>query len=71
MPELNHQLAIDALRKLCLRWRKDADQYMKQVEEARRAATPHDQMMAMATALRGCAKDLEQEIGKEASGSSC
>lgn len=45
---------------LAARWRKEADQYMRQVEEARKAGTPHNQMLSMATALRQCAKELEQ-----------
>lgn len=56
-----------AARKLCARWRKDADQYMKQVEEARAKSLPHDCMMGMASALRLCAKEMEQIIGKDPS----
>jgi hypothetical protein len=48
--------------KLLTRWRKDADQYMRQVEEARAAGTPCDQMLSAGTFLRMCAKELEQEI---------
>lgn len=49
------------MQKLIERWRKDAEQYMRQVDEARKAGTPHDQMLSMATALQQCAKELEAE----------
>lgn len=48
--------------KLITRWRKDANQYSKQVDEARTAGTPYDQMLSGMTFLRQCAKELEQEI---------
>lgn len=54
------------MQKLIERWRKDADQYMRQVDEARSAGTPCDQMLSMATALRQCAKELEGAIGEPA-----
>ena len=44
---------------LAARWRKDAEAYQKQVDEARRVGTPHAQMLSAATFLRQCAKDLE------------
>lgn len=50
------------LMKLITRWRKDANQYSKQVDEARTAGTPYDQMLSGMTFLRQCAKELEQEI---------
>ena len=50
------------LMELVKRWRKDADQYMRQVEEARKVGTPHDQMLSGATFLRQCANELEKEI---------
>lgn len=50
------------MMKLITRWRKDADQYGKQVDEARKAGTPHDQMLSGMTFLRQCAKELEQEL---------
>lgn len=45
---------------LIARWRKEADQYMRQVEEARNVGIPHDQMLSMAAALRQCATELER-----------
>lgn len=50
------------LVELVKRWRKDAEHYMRQVDEARKSGTPHDQMLSGATFLRQCAKELEQEI---------
>lgn len=47
---------------LIARWRKEADQYMRQVDEARAKGTPSDGMLAMATALRQCAKELEESV---------
>jgi len=44
---------------LCDCWRRDADQYQRQVEEARSKNLPHDQMLSMMTCLRSCARDLE------------
>lgn len=43
---------------LANQWEKEAAQYMRQVEEARRAGTPSEGMLAQATVLRQCAKDL-------------
>jgi uncharacterized protein YukE len=64
MPNLARSLSVLSamqaeLQKLIQRWRKDADQYSAQVEEARRAGTPYDQMLSGATFLRQCAKELE------------
>lgn len=53
------------VKDLIVKWRKEADQYQKQVEEARRAGTPHDQMLSAATFLRQCAKELEQAIAAQ------
>lgn len=53
---------IETLTKLAARWRKEADQYSKQVDEARLAGLPHDQMLSMMTALRQCADELEKAI---------
>jgi len=50
------------LWKLVARWHKDADQYAKQVEEARAAGTPYEQMLAAKTFLRQCGKDLEAVV---------
>lgn len=52
------------MTKLIEKWRKDADQYQRQVEEARRVGTSHDQMLSMMTALRMCAKELEIEMNR-------
>jgi len=49
----------ESLTQLSNRWRKEAEFYFKQVEEARRAGTPHEQMLSMGTVLRQCAKELE------------
>ena len=49
----------EQLLALAARWRKDAEAYQKQVDEARRVGTPHAQMLSAATFLRQCAKDLE------------
>lgn len=54
------------MENLIKRWRKDADIYQKQVEEARKAGTPFDQMfLSTASLLRQCAKELEQLIGSQ------
>lgn len=52
------------LRKLIERWRADADQYQRQVEEARAKGNPHDQMLSGATFLRQCAKELEGLVNR-------
>lgn len=52
--------ALERVEALPERWRKDAEQYARQVEEARRAGTPYGQMLSMATALRQCANELEK-----------
>lgn len=49
---------------LAARWRKESDQYMKQVREARERGTPWQGMLAMADALRLCAKELEEFADK-------
>jgi hypothetical protein len=49
----------EQLLKLVQHWRRDAEQYKKQVEECRLASVPHDQMLSMMTCLRACAKELE------------
>lgn len=58
---------MEPFNTLAKRWQKDAEQYMRQVEEARQAGTPYDQMLSMATALRQCSKDLTSLIQKETS----
>lgn len=50
------------LTSLANRWRKEADQYQRQVEEARERGTPSDQMLSLMTALRSCAIELEKVI---------
>lgn len=54
----------EEIQKLISRWRKDAEQYQSQVEEARAKNLPHDQMLSMMTALRACAKELEIALVK-------
>lgn len=49
----------DKILALIKRWRSDANQYQKQVDEARQKNLPHDQMLSAVTFLRGCAKELE------------
>ncbi len=44
------------------RWKSDADQYQKQVEEARAKNLPHAQMLSMMVCLRACAKEVEAEL---------
>ena len=45
-------------------WRKEADQYLAQCEEARSKGIPFEMMNATAITLRGCAHDLERAIKK-------
>lgn len=52
------------LEKLVRKWKKDADDYQRQTEEARNAGSPHDQMLSLMTALRGCAAELERKLAK-------
>jgi hypothetical protein len=52
----------ESLKKLCVKWRKDADQYQSQLEEARSKSLPCDQTLAMMTQLRICAFELEAKI---------
>jgi len=54
------------LTELAQRWRRDADQYQRQVEEARAKNLPHDQMLSMMTCLRLCARELESSIARPA-----
>lgn len=49
---------------LIARWRKDADQYAQQVEEAKSKGTPWVDMEAYRIQLRICARELEKAIGK-------
>jgi len=46
---------------MATRWKADADQYQKQVDEARAKNLPHDQMLSMMVCLRACAKEVERE----------
>jgi hypothetical protein len=50
------------LTELAQRWRRDADQYQRQVEESRAKGLPHDQMLSMMTSLRSCARDIETSV---------
>lgn len=52
----------DKLKSLTAKWRKEADQYRRQVEEARSKGIPCDQMLSMMTALRACASELERIV---------
>lgn len=52
----------EKLEELIKIWRRDANQYQKQVEEARAKVLPYDQMLSGATFLRSCAKELEDAI---------
>ncbi len=54
----------EKLEKLVIKWKKDADSYQKQVEEARIKNSPFDQMLSAATFLRSCAKELESLVNK-------
>ena len=54
------------LTKLVTRWRRDADQYQRQVEESRAKNLPHDQMISMMTCLRLCARELESSLARPA-----
>jgi hypothetical protein len=47
------------LERTVKRWKADADQYQKQVDEARLKGLPHDQMLSMMSCLRACAKDVD------------
>lgn len=62
-PEYNKSVerAIGSLERMVRRWKADADQYQKQVEEARAKNLPHDQMLSMMVCLRACAKEVERE----------
>lgn len=58
-------MSITSFGFLVHKWRKDADQYQKQVDEARATGTPHAQMLSGATFLRQCAKELQKVIDEE------
>ena len=62
MPMLSLMINLSPIEKLIAQWRKEADQYQRQVDEARSKNLPHDQMLAAATFLRQCAKALEAEL---------
>jgi len=53
------------MTKLIPKWRKDADQYQRQVEEARSKRIPHDQTLSLMTQLRICAFELEAALRKK------
>ena len=57
-------LRMRRIEELVTIWRRDADQYMRQVDEARKAGTPYDQMISMASVLRTCAQHLETILGQ-------
>jgi len=50
------------IREKINKWKKDAEQYQRQVEEAKRKGLPHEQMLATAHALRSCANELDREL---------
>ena len=52
----------DDLIKLAARWKRDADQYQVQVEEARAKGLPHEQMLSLMTCLRACAAELQKKL---------
>lgn len=54
----------DELNKLLKRWKKDADDYQKQVEEARAKQLPHDCMLGTMSGIRACIHDLELLLRK-------
>ena len=54
----------ELLTKMVASWRKAADQYARQVEDARARGTPHDQMLSGMTFLRQCAKELEGVVNE-------
>ena len=47
------------MENLANRWRKDADQYQRQVDESRSKNLPCEQTVSAVTFLRQCAKELE------------
>ena len=53
-------LAAGSAVSLIRRWRADAAQYQRQVEESRAKGLPYDQMLSLTTALRQCAVELER-----------
>lgn len=53
--------SVISLERIVKRWKADADQYQKQVEEARSKNLPHDQMLSMMACLRSCSKEIERE----------
>jgi hypothetical protein len=53
------------VHELVEKWRKDAEFYRRQVEEARANQTPHDMMLAGMSFLRQCAKELEAAISAD------
>jgi hypothetical protein len=55
---------MDNIKKLIISWRKESEQYMRQVEEAIGVGTPHHEMLSYASALRACARELEAELLK-------
>ena len=48
-----------ALGELADRWRRESNQYQKQVEECRSKGLPCEQMLSMMLCLRSCARDLD------------
>ncbi len=54
------------MKSLIAKWRMDAEQYQRQVDEARLKGTPHAGMLATAGTLRSCALDLEKLLAASA-----
>lgn len=50
------------LEKLAQKWEAEANQYQKQVEEAKAKETPYDAMTAHMICLRSCSKQLMEEL---------
>lgn len=59
MTRTNEEVLLDKLQQLVKLWRKEADQYQVQVEEARRKGTEHQGMLGLHLMLRNCAKQVE------------
>ena len=64
IPDAALARAKKAAYDLIARWRNDAEQYHKQVEEAQMKRLPHVQMQATMICLRDCARQLELAIKK-------
>ena len=51
-----------SLERMVRRWRHDAEQYQRQVDEASSKGLAHHQMLSMVTCLKACAKEVEHEL---------